>query len=182
KRKKPGLRSEWKTRSYASASTMWRRKLRGWLLLSKDQTRRLMRSSPQKRRAGWAVPPHPWARTSSSMTHQTAEIWPIEFARYRPTLRDWRKATIRKRVTKKLSICLRLTRLRGIPYIAVPNAWALSSAGERSLHTGEVVGSIPTAPTILVQNPCTLFAARSRQAARIPADGAAKLPSPAPQS
>jgi hypothetical protein len=25
--------------------------------------------------------------------------------------------------------------------------WALSSAGERSLHTGEVVGSIPTAPT-----------------------------------
>src|SRR6476620_5421025 len=26
---------------------------------------------------------------------------------------------------------------------------ALSSAGERSLHTGEVVGSIPTAPTIL---------------------------------
>src|ERR1700722_2208710 len=25
---------------------------------------------------------------------------------------------------------------------------ALSSAGERSLHTGEVVGSIPTAPTI----------------------------------
>src|SRR5262249_17853587 len=74
---------------------------------------------------------------------------PIESARYRPTLRDWRKATIRKRVTKKLSICLRLTRLRGIPYIAVPNAWALSSAGERSLHTGEVVGSIPTAPTIL---------------------------------
>src|SRR5208282_884200 len=26
---------------------------------------------------------------------------------------------------------------------------ALSSAGERSLHTGEVVGSIPTAPTSL---------------------------------
>ena len=26
---------------------------------------------------------------------------------------------------------------------------ALSSAGERSLHTGEVVGSIPTAPTIV---------------------------------
>jgi hypothetical protein len=26
-------------------------------------------------------------------------------------------------------------------------ARALSSAGERSLHTGEVVGSIPTAPT-----------------------------------
>jgi hypothetical protein len=25
--------------------------------------------------------------------------------------------------------------------------WALSSAGERPLHTGEVVGSIPTAPT-----------------------------------
>ena len=30
-------------------------------------------------------------------------------------------------------------------------ARALSSAGERSLHTGEVVGSIPTAPTILAQ-------------------------------
>ena len=27
---------------------------------------------------------------------------------------------------------------------------ALSSAGERSLHTGEVVGSIPTAPTIAI--------------------------------
>src|SRR6185437_8524203 len=30
-------------------------------------------------------------------------------------------------------------------------ARALSSAGERSLHTGEVVGSIPTAPTILAR-------------------------------
>src|SRR5262249_21680188 len=36
----------------------------------------------------------------------------------------------------------------GILYIAVRNGRALSSAGERSLHTGEVVGSIPTAPTI----------------------------------
>ena len=43
---------------------------------------------------------------------------------------------------------LRLTRPAGIPYIAVRNGRALSSAGERSLHTGEVVGSIPTAPTI----------------------------------
>ena len=30
---------------------------------------------------------------------------------------------------------------------------ALSSAGERSLHTGEVVGSIPTAPTIQPYGP-----------------------------
>jgi hypothetical protein len=30
---------------------------------------------------------------------------------------------------------------------------ALSSAGERSLHTGEVVGSIPTAPTICPRKP-----------------------------
>ena len=34
------------------------------------------------------------------------------------------------------------------PTLNPPNR-ALSSAGERSLHTGEVVGSIPTAPTIL---------------------------------
>jgi hypothetical protein len=32
--------------------------------------------------------------------------------------------------------------------LAFPWRRALSSAGERSLHTGEVVGSIPTAPTI----------------------------------
>src|SRR5438874_1793242 len=29
----------------------------------------------------------------------------------------------------------------------LPSGRALSSAGERSLHTGEVVGSIPTVPT-----------------------------------
>src|SRR6185437_211418 len=33
-------------------------------------------------------------------------------------------------------------------YRASATRRALSSAGERSLHTGEVVGSIPTAPTI----------------------------------
>src|SRR6266446_7211846 len=35
---------------------------------------------------------------------------------------------------------------------------ALSSAGERSLHTGEVVGSIPTAPTTSSQHVKSLFA------------------------
>ena len=36
----------------------------------------------------------------------------------------------------------------GQTHVAVCSRWALSSAGERPLHTGEVVGSIPTAPTI----------------------------------
>ena len=48
---------------------------------------------------------------------------------------------------------------------------ALSSAGERSLHTGEVVGSIPTAPTIA---PTTLRARAvvcERPSAQRPANG-----------
>src|SRR5215470_7724474 len=36
---------------------------------------------------------------------------------------------------------------------SLPNGRALSSAGERALHTGEVVGSIPTAPTIKRRRP-----------------------------
>jgi hypothetical protein len=47
---------------------------------------------------------------------------------------------------------------------------ALSSAGERSLHTGEVAGSIPAAPTIIpihlgnaanTRNPSFAFSASS---------------------
>ena len=61
-----------------------------------------------------------------------------------------RKATIRKHATKRARDGLRLTPLRAHSlYRASANGRALSSAGERSLHTGEVVGSIPTAPTII---------------------------------
>src|SRR5262249_50552050 len=73
--------------------------------------------------------------------------WRIVSGHCRLTLRDWRKLTSRRRATRP-TIGLRLTRLQGIPYIALSaDGRALSSAGERSLHTGEVVGSIPTAPT-----------------------------------
>ena len=49
---------------------------------------------------------------------------------------------------------------------------ALSSAGERSLHTGEVVGSIPTAPTIAPCNPprtrcCVRKALRTADSERV---------------
>ena len=42
----------------------------------------------------------------------------------------------------------RLTRLTGLRRILTPAVqWAISSAGERSPHTGEVTGSIPVSPT-----------------------------------
>jgi hypothetical protein len=46
------------------------------------------------------------------------------------------------------------SRARGVPIRiveAILRASALSSAGERSLHTGEVAGSIPAAPTIFLE-------------------------------
>jgi hypothetical protein len=45
-----------------------------------------------------------------------------------------------------------MTPARVVSYIALSDNRAVSSAGERTLHTGGVVGSIPTPPTISASN------------------------------
>ena len=74
--------------------------------------------------------------------------------------RDEPTAATRRR--REAAPRLRLTPLRAAPYIARPDGRALSSAGERSLHTGEVVGSIPTAPTISLRITCRFGGSRVR--------------------
>src|ERR1017187_2989123 len=52
--------------------------------------------------------------------------------------------------TSRLIAChlIALTPGRAAAYLSAPKGWARSSAVEHSLHTREVTGSIPVAPTI----------------------------------
>src|SRR5690606_18459563 len=96
--------------------------------------------------------PHPGAAEPrlAAVTRRRCEEQELAFPRRRH-LRPWipRSRDPATEACHSVSgLVPRLTRLKRAPYIRAAATWALSSAGERSLHTGEVVGSIPTAPTI----------------------------------